>query len=390
MAQRFARPWFPALVAALAAALPSPLLAAEEARPAPPGVPVGTATAVQRDVPIYATGIGTVQAFRSVLVRARVDGTLDQVDYTEGQAVRPGDLLAQIDPRPYAAALAQAQARRAADQASLANARRDLTRYSNLANSDFASRQQVDTQSAAVLGAQANIQADDAAIATAALNLSFCRITSPIEGVVGLKLVDVGNQVHASDAGGLVTITQIRPISLVFTLPQDELPAVQDALSRAGTGERPQVTAFVGGSSSPAGTGELLTLDNAVDASTGTIRLKATFPNADGRLWPGQFANARLRLRTEGGQVTVPPAAVQHGPAGLFVYVVGPDDAVHRTPVTEGYEDADLAVVRSGLQPGARVVVTGQSRLQDGTRVAVRDAGAPPAAGAAPPARSPG
>ncbi len=347
------------------------LLAASPAGAADPGIPVTTAQAVRADVPVYTSGIGTVQAYRSVLVRARVDGTLDKVDYTEGQAVRPGDLLAEIDPRPYAAILAQAQAKKAADQAMLANAQRDLVRYSNLVKQDFASRQQMDTQQSVVQQAQANMQGDDAAIASAALNLSFCRITSPIDGVVGLKQVDVGNLVHASDAQGLVSITQIHPISVVFTLPQDQLPAVQAALA---AGQAPAVTAFASGATDALDTGTLLTVDNAVDTSTGTIRLKATFQNPRNRLWPGQFVQARLTLRLEHDVVAVPPAAVQHGPAGLFVYLLKPDATVARTTVAIGYEDAERIVVTSGLQPGAQVVVAGQSRLQDGTRVATRAA----------------
>jgi len=346
-------------------------------------VPVTAIKVQTQDLAEYAQGIGTVQAYRSVLVRARVDGTLDTIAFREGQEVKPGDLLAEIDPRPYAAILDQARAKRAGDQAQLANARRDLVRYSNLARTNFASRQQVDTQLALVDTDNANIQADDANIAAAALNLSFCRITSPIEGVVGLRLVDIGNLIHATDTAGIVSITQIHPIALVFTLPQDQLPAVRDAMARertlAGqqTGQFDQrvalpVIALTSDGGRVLSHGHLLTPNNSIDTTTGTISLKAEFANADNRLWPGQFVAAKLQLAVAHNVLTLPPAAVQHGPDGLYVYVVKPDNTVEKQAVQVGYQDEQAMLITDGLTAGQTVVLSGQLRLQPGTRVDTR------------------
>ena len=333
------------------------------------GSPPVTVTRVARqDVSEYTTGIGTVQAYRSVLVRARVDGALDTIAFREGQTVHPGDLLAQIDPRPYAATLAQAQSKRASDQAQIDNARRDLARYAALARSAVASRQQVDTQQATVSQQTANLAGDDAAIASAALNLSFCRIVAPIEGVVGLRLIDIGNLIHATDTGGIVSITQVHPISLVFTLPQDQLPQVRQA-TRAGM---PQVTAMAQDGTTPLAEGRLVTINNSIDTQTGTITLKAEFANLDDRLWPGQFSAGRLRLRVMNGALTVPPQAVQHGPAGLYVYAVGADGMAQRRNVKIGYEEPAAVIVTDGLHEGDSVVVSGQSRVQPGMRVDAR------------------
>ncbi len=330
------------------------------------GVPVTTAVAGRRDVPVMLRNLGTVQAFNSVLVRARVDGTIDKVMFTEGQDVKPGDPLMEIDPRPYAATLAAAQAKKASDTAQLQNAQRDLARYSNLAKSDFASRQQLDTQQALVAQYQATIQGDDASIATAQLNLDFCKITSPISGRTGLRLVDVGNLVHATDSTGLVTITQIHPIAVIFTLPQDSLPAIQAAM----VSSKLPVTAYTSDDQTMLSAGVLATTDNAIDQTTGTIKLKAVFDNPDSKLWPGQFVNARLQIGTLKNVVTAPSTAVQHGPTGLFVYVVKPDSTVAVTPVKVTQDDGQYAVIASGLDEGAQVVVAGQSRLQAGTKVA--------------------
>ena len=334
--------------------------------------PVTVVRVAKRDVPEYMRGIGTVQAYRSVLIRARVDGELETIDFREGQTVHPGDLLAQIDPRPYAATLAQAQAKRASDQAQIDNARRDLTRYATLERNAVASRQQVDTQQATVSQQTANLAGDDAAIASAALNLSFCRITAPIEGVVGLRLVDIGNQIHATDTTGIVSITQVHPISLVFTLPQEQLPRVRLAMQ----GGMPPVTALSQDGTTPVSEGRLLTIDNSIDTQTGTITLKAQFPNLDDKLWPGQFTTARLRLRVAAGALTVPPSAVQHGPDGLYVYVVKPDNTAARVDVKIGYQDQVSTIVTDGLHEGDTVVLSGQLRLQPGTRVDARLQGA--------------
>jgi multidrug efflux system membrane fusion protein len=338
--------------------------------PAPPAVPVTTVSVTRQDVPVLLRNIGSVQAFQSVLVRARVDGTLDKIFFQEGQDAKPGDKLAEIDPRPYAAALAQAQAKKAADHADLANAQADLARYSTLVQKDYASRQQLDTQRSMVNRLQASLAADDAAIATAALNLNFCSITAPIEGRVGIRMVDVGNLIHANDASGIVTITQIRPISVLFTLPQDDLPQIHAAMAH---GTLP-VLAYTADDKTELSRGELLTTDNAIDQTTGTIRLKAVFANADNRLWPGQFINARLQVGMIQQALTVPSRVVQRGPSGLYAYVVKPDSTVAMQPIETGQDDGELAVVSKGLDDNAQVVVRGQARLQNGTRVAATPA----------------
>jgi multidrug efflux system membrane fusion protein len=342
--------------------------------PAAGATPVTVVQVARRDVAEYARGIGTVQAYRAVLVRARVDGTLESVNFREGQDVHPGDLLAEIDPRPYAATLAQAQARRAADQAQLENARRDLVRYNNLVRTNVASRQQADTQQALVDQDVANIQGDEAAIASAALNLSFCRITAPIDGVVGLRLIDIGNLIHATDSTGIVSINQVHPISLVFTLPQDQLPAIRDAMRKDGG--HPLVIATASDGTTPLSQGSLVTINNSVDSQTGTIELKAEFANTDNKLWPGQFASGLVRLAIVHDALTLPPSAVQHGPDGLYVYVVKPDNTVAKQAVSLGYQDEMASIVTDGLRGGETVVLSGQLRLQPGMHVAVQRQGA--------------
>jgi len=330
-----------------------------------PTVPVTTTVVSRRDIAVQLRNIGVAQAFQSVLVRARVDGNLDRVFFTEGQDVNPGDRLAQIDPRPYAAVLAQVQAKKASDMAQLANAQRDLARYSSLGQSNFASRQQVDTQGATVAQITATIQGDDAQIATAQLNLDYTNILSPIEGRTGFRLVDPGNLIRATDTTGLVTITQVHPIAIYFTLPQDTLPSIQASMARS----KLPVTAWTADDSTQLSEGELATIDNVIDQATGTIKLKAVFKNLDGRLWPGQFINARMRIGTLTNALTVPSPAIQHGPAGLFVYVVKPDSTVAVVPVQVVQDDSQFAVVGKGLDDNAQVVVAGQSRLQNGVKV---------------------
>jgi len=336
----------------------------------PPAVPVTLAPVTRQDVPVFAEGIGTVQAFQSVLIQARVTGWLDRIDFAEGQDVKRGDLLAEIDPRPYAAALAQAQAKSASDQATLANDEVNMKRDATLALRSFQTQQQVDNDSAAVRVMQAAIQGDAAAVETAALNLSFCRITAPVDGVVGLRLVDVGNLIQAGAGQGIVTITQIQPISVVFTLPQDDLPRVQ-AAQAAG---KPPVVAYAQDDHTRLGDGALVAASNSISTGTGTIMLKATFPNSDRHLWPGQFVNAHLQLSVDRNAVAVPIAAIQHGPDGLYVFVVGGNSTVASRPISIGYQDKTLAVVTKGLNGGEQVVVAGQSRLQDGTKVTSRSA----------------
>jgi multidrug efflux system membrane fusion protein len=341
------------------------LLALPAAAETPAGVPVQVADATRQDMPVLLRNIGTVQAFYSVLVRARVDGTLDRVFFTEGQDVKAGDPIAEIDPRPYAAALAAAEAKKAADQAQLANARADLARYSSLARNDYASRQQVDTQQATVAQLQATIAGDDAAIETARLNLEFCHIVSPINGRTGLRLVDPGNLIHANDSQGIVTITQLHPIAVIFTLPQDDLPRIQAAMAR---GKAP-VFAYSADDRTELASGTLMTIDNQIDQSTGTVKLKAEFANPDDRLWPGLFINVRLQVDTLKDVVTVPSTALQRGPNGMYVYVVRPDATVKMQPVRVRLDDGTRAVIAEGVQAGAEVVVNGQLRLQDGSRI---------------------
>src|SRR3984957_18995802 len=342
----------------------SPASQGEAAADAP--VPVVTAKAARQDVPIYATGIGSVEAYQSVLVRARVDGTLTQFPVREGQEVKQGDLIAVIDPRPYQAALDQANAKKAQDEAQLANARLDLARFKSLSTQDFASRQQVDTQQALVNQFVAAIAGDAAAIEAAQLNVAYCFITSPVDGRVGLRQVDPGNLIHATDTTGIVTITQIHPISVTFTLPQEELPRVQTDMAQGAL----PVLAYASDDRTELGDGTLLTPDNTIDATTGTIRLKATFPNKDAKLWPGQFINAHLQIGAAHNAVTIPPAAIEHGPDGLYVYVDKPDSTIAQAAVSIGYQNDKLALVTSGLVGGENVVVDGQSRLQVGTKVA--------------------
>lgn len=336
-----------------------------------PAVPVSTAKSQRQDVPVWLRGIGTVQALNTVTLRTRVDGTLDKFPVTEGQLVKQGTLLGVIDPRPYQAALDAAVAKKAQDDAQLSNARLDLQRYSNLAKSDFASRQQVDTQVAMVNQFTAALKGDDAAIETAQLNLSFCYIIAPFDGRIGLRMVDPGNLLHVTDPGGIVTITEVHPITVVFTLPQVDLPAIVDAMGK----RKLQVAAWSSDGKAPLALGTLLTPDNAIDATTGTIRLKATFPNQDDKLWPGQFVDAQLLVRTEQSVVAVPTSAVQHGPDGLYVYVVRPNSTVQRQAI-EAEDRGLVMVVTKGLDAGQTIVLDGQSRLENGTHV-VATAGAP-------------
>jgi membrane fusion protein, multidrug efflux system len=341
---------------------------------APPAIPVDTVVARRADVPVYLRGLGTVQAYNSVTVHSRVDGELVKIAFAEGQDVKAGDVLAQIDPRPLQAALDEAAAKLAQDQAQLANAQLDLARDEALGQRQFATRQSVDTQSALVRQLTAAIKGDEAAVENAKVQLGYATIASPIDGRVGIRLVDQGNIIHASDANGIVVINQLRPISVVFTLPEENLPAINKAMA-AG---RLTVRATSRDEKDQYGEGVLELVDNQIDPSTGTIRLKATFPNASLTLWPGQFVNARLLLRTETNVVTVPSDAVERGARGLYAYVVRPDATVAAQPLKVGQISDGVAVVEDGIAAGQRVVTAGQYRLQPGVKVAPRDV---PAAG---------
>ena len=280
--------------------------------------------------------------------------------------VKQGQLLAVIDPRPYQAMLDQADAKLAQDEADLQNAKLDLARYASLAKQDFASRQQVDTQQALVNRATAAIIGDQAAIEAAKLNVSYAYILSPIDGRAGLRQVDPGNMIHSAEAVGIMTITQMQPIAATFTLPQDQLPQVMKAMAAGPV----KTLAYASDDKSLLDAGTLLTPDNSIDTSTGTIKLKATFPNPGNALWPGQFVNVRLLAGVQKNVVTVPTLAVQHGPAGLYAYVVKPDATVARQDLTVGLDNGTTTVVTEGLAAGDKVVVAGQSRLQVGTKVA--------------------
>ena len=365
-------------------------------------VPVAAAPATRRDVPVNLEGLGNVVAYRTVTVKTQVDGRLDQVLFKEGQLVRAGQVLAQIDPRPFQAQLHQAEGARARDAAQLASARLNLERYRALAKEKLIPQQQADDQVGVVGQLEGAVRVDDAAIETARLNLEYSRITSPIDGVTGIRIVDPGNVVHAADPNGIVLVTQLDPIAVVFTLPQDDLPAVSEAMSQ---GPLP-VDVFARDGSTLLGTGRLELIDNQINQATSTMRLKAIFANPRRVLWPNQFVNARLRVAVRKGALVVPATAVQRGPNGIFVYVIGPDATVTPRPVELAATAGDVAVVARGLAEGDQVVFDGQNQLRPGSRVVAREAGkapsaqggpapgrtppagagAPPAAGAAPPA----
>jgi len=343
--------------------------------PAAPAVPVQAAVATKRDVPVYLTGLGTVQAFNTVTVKTRVDGELEKVAFTEGQDVKAGDLLAQIDPRPFQATLDQATAKKVQDEAQLANAKVDLQRFVSLATRDFATKQQLDTQKALVAQLQAQIEGDQGAIDSARTQLDYATITSPINGRTGIRLVDQGNIVHATDTIGLVVVTQLQPISVIFTLPEDQLASVKAAMASGPA----TILAMSRDGKQELAEGTLALVDNQIDQSTGTIRLKGTFANRDGALWPGEFVNIRLLASTAHNVVTIPSAALQRGPDGYYAYVVKPaDGTVEMQPLEIGQIAAGTAIVDSGLSAGEQVVTAGQYRLQPGARAEITRADASP------------
>ncbi len=350
--------------------------------PAAFAVPVVTDVAKAADVPEELVGIGNVQALYAVTVRAQVTGYLQSVNVAEGQIVKKGDLIAVIDPRPFQAALDMARAQKARDEANLVAAERDFERYKVLAKHEFQSWQNVDDQQGTVGALRASIQADEAAIEQAALNFSFAHITSPVAGRVGLRQIDPGNLITANQAGGLISVTEVQPITAVFTLPEDDLPQVMDALARAAAkGGAVAVRAYTSDNRTLLSEGVLLTPDNQIDTTTGTIRLKAQFANADNHLWPGQYIEARVEIGILAHAVTVPEAAVERGANGLFVFVVKPDQTVALRPVAETLERDGVAAIAKGLVVGDVVVVNGQSRLAEGMPVAGHAASAEGAAG---------
>ena len=348
-------------------------------------VPVLVAAAVHADVPVYLGAVGTTRALNTVTVRAQVDGKLIEVAFKEGQDVKKGDVLARIDPTTFQAQLNQAAAKKAQDEAQLANAMRDLERYERLATTNAINRQQLDTQKALVNQNAALVQADQAAIENAQAMLAFTTIAAPIAGRTGIRQVDEGNIVRASDSTGIVTLTQLRPISVLFNLPQQELNQVNSAFALGPLG----VEAQRSDNDAVIDRGTLRVVDNQVDQSTGTVKLKAEFPNSDLQLWPGQFVNVRLLIDTLKQVVVIPTGAVQRGPSGTFVYVVKDDNTVTMRPINVQKQDEAQTVVASGVAPPERVVTTGFARLVDGGKIAIGSAeGVPVARTPGGPARS--
>jgi multidrug efflux system membrane fusion protein len=349
-------------------------------------VPVSVATARQEDMPVYLVGLGSVTPLNAVSLKSRVDGQLLEVAFKEGQHVKKGQLLAVIDPRPFEVQLSQAQAALFRDQAQLRDARLNYERFKGLLEQSGAmSQQQVDTQAALVDQYEGAVRTDQAQIDNAKLQLTYCHITSPIDGRIGLRLVDPGNMVHASDANPLLVVTQLQPITVIFTLPEDQLPSVAKQMR---TRVLP-VEAYSRDNQTKLEAGRLLTIDNEIDQSTGTGRLKAQFDNADGQLWPNQFVNVRLLLETRKNSIVVPAAAVQRGPQGTFVYVVKPDNTVDTRPVTVAISQNNVTALSSGLAPNEIVVTDGQDKLHAGSVVETRPGrqGNRPAQGPGSPSR---
>lgn len=340
---------------------------------APAPVPVTAQTVQRAAFPVFVSGLGTVQPYNTVSVKSRVDGQIVNVAVKQGQLVKQGDLLVQIDPRPFQAALEQAQAKKAQDEANLRNAEVNLQRDMTLAKSEFASHQQVDNDQATANQLKAQVQGDQAAIDSAQVQLDYTTIRAPIPGKVGFRNVDPGNIVHASDTTGIMTIVKLQPISVVFTAPEEDIGAINNAL---GAGAVP-VDALTSDDSRTLARGRLALVNNQIDAASGTFQMKATFANADNALWPGLSVNTRLLLETLPNAIVVPNGAVQHGPNGLYAYVIGKDNKVSMRDIKIGQEGGTSSVVASGLSPGERVVVSGQFRLVQGALVDAHPA--PPA-----------
>ena len=330
-----------------------------------PAVPVTIAAAASRDVPIYLDALGTTSAANTVTIRSQITGTLQTVNFAEGQEVKQGDTLAVIDPRPLQATLTQAQAKKAQDQALLISAQKDLARFAELAKKDFATQQSLDQQQAKVDQLKATIDADQGAIDNAQTQLSYATITAPFNGRVGFRQVDAGNIVHPTDANPLTVLTQIKPSIVIFTLPQKNLGAVREAMLRGAV----TVLAYDQDGAKQLATGELLLIDNQIDQLTSTIRLKARFPNEDSRLWPGEFVRIRAQIDAREHVVTIPPPALQRGPNGLYAWVIKSDNTAEQRNLDAQTVDGDTVIVSRGLKAGENVVVSGQYRLQAGTRV---------------------
>lgn len=328
-------------------------------------VPVAIASVTRQDMPVYLDGLGSVQAFNTVTIKTRIDGEVTQVAFREGQDVKKGELLIVIDPRPYQVALEQAQATVYRDQSQLTIAKRNVERYSELFKEGVVSQQDLDTQQSAEGNLEGMVRADQAAIDNAKLNLAYTHITAPFDGRVGLRLVDPGNMVHAADTNGMLVLTQMHPIAVIFTIPEDSLPPVLKRLHQGAM----KVDVFSRDNRNHLSTGSLLTVNNQIDQTTGTVRLKAVFDNNDSMLWPNQFVNARLLLDVQKSATVVPSAAVQRGAQGTYAFVVKPDNTVEVRPVKVGVTEGNLIAVNQGLNPGEKVVTDGQDKLQAGSLV---------------------
>jgi multidrug efflux system membrane fusion protein len=357
-----------ALTLALHARTSSITAAKKQAQTGPPPIPVLVASTEAKNVPVILRGLGTVQAFNTAPLKSQVGGAVTQINFKEGQEVRTGDLLIQLDARPYQAVFDQAKATLAKDQASLANAQIDLQRYSKLLEQNFTPEQQYATQKSTVAEAEASTQNDEATIKAAQLNVDYASIKSPIDGVTGIRQVDIGVLVQANSQT-LVTVTQIQPIYVVFTLPEANIGPIREAMAQGPL----TIQAFAASDEKQIAAGVLDLVDNAVDQTTGTVKLKAEFPNKDKALWPGEFVNAHLVLKTVHDGITVPAVAIQTGPRGSYAYVVKDDSTVERRPVTVTQTDNNVILVGSGLQAGERVVTAGQFKLDQGTKVQISD-----------------
>jgi multidrug efflux system membrane fusion protein len=335
----------------------------------PPAVPIVAGTVAMHDVPIYLRGVGTVIAYNTVVVRSQIQGQIVSINFTEGQTVHTGDLLAQIDPRPYQAQLDQVTANLARDQAQLKNAQANLTRYTDLGNKGWATPQLVETQNAQVAQLESAIKADEALIAAAKVQLSYTKLTSPIDGVVGIRQIDIGNIIHPTDPNGLVVVTQIEPISLIFTLPETDLPKIQQQQQK--TNAPLKVLAYSQDDTLKLGEGTLGLVNNEILQTTGSIQLKANFPNKAHELWPGELVNARLLLDTRHDGLTVAASVVQQGPQGAYAYVINSNSTVETRPITVAQISDGQALIDSGLSANDQVVVDGQYKLQPGVHVTI-------------------